>query len=303
MTVTAAGREARHRFGHGAHAREADRESQHGRDTHPPTRSPLRRMTTTWMNRSTTRSSGPLIALRTEPREPSRLSGPVSATSSSRMTTDPRHVVRELSIRGHFGTSTGRTRPTRSATSATVARGYRARTAGYPTSTVVISSRCLRAVTSVPIVIATAREMETEMVPRAAMPCGHYVRQPSRSISSGPLARRAPAFALQNGGFDRNRCRDLTRHDQTRAALQWRRASAEPQVVDLLGTWPGTRPKVRPRRECCSPRSWRQPSGGGDKTVTSTSPGCAQLRSIRRAATSLSPHGSGLRPELVAPED
>lgn len=128
--------------------------------------------------------------------------------------------------------------------------------------------RMLRGVSSVPVIVATARDDEAEVVRVLDAGADDYVIKPYTAVQ---LDARIRAVLRRSAGdrpaSDEIVIGDLTVDTARRVA---RLAGSEIELsrleFDLLSHLAQRSPHVVPRRELLS-EVWRQPHGGGDKTI------------------------------------
>ncbi|HKA85127.1 MAG TPA: response regulator transcription factor [Acidimicrobiales bacterium] len=127
--------------------------------------------------------------------------------------------------------------------------------------------RMLRGVSDVPVIVATARDDEAEIVRLLDQGADDYVVKP---YSAAQLEARIRAV-LRRGGAgdddDRVQVGDLVVQPRTRSAtLDGRQLDLTRLEFDLLAHLARRSPDVVTRRELLA-EVWRQPYGGADKTV------------------------------------
>jgi DNA-binding response OmpR family regulator len=127
--------------------------------------------------------------------------------------------------------------------------------------------RMLRGVSDVPVIVATARDDEAEIVRLLDQGADDYVVKP---YSAAQLEARIRAVLRRGGGGeddDRVRVGDLVVQPRTRSAtLDGRQLDLTRLEFDLLAHLARRSPDVVTRRELLA-EVWRQPYGGADKTV------------------------------------
>ena len=127
--------------------------------------------------------------------------------------------------------------------------------------------RMLRGVSDVPVIVATARDDEAEIVRLLDQGADDYVVKP---YSAAQLEARIRAVLRRGGGADdddRLQVGDLVVQPRTRSAtLDGRQLDLTRLEFDLLAHLARRSPDVVTRRELLA-EVWRQPYGGADKTV------------------------------------
>jgi DNA-binding response OmpR family regulator len=125
----------------------------------------------------------------------------------------------------------------------------------------------LRGVSDVPVIVATARDDEAEIVRLLDQGADDYVVKP---YSAAQLEARIRAVLRRGGGGDdddRVQVGDLVVQPRTRSAtLDGRQLDLTRLEFDLLAHLARRSPDVVTRRELLA-EVWRQPYGGADKTV------------------------------------
>jgi DNA-binding response OmpR family regulator len=164
--------------------------------------------------------------------------------------------------------------------------------------------RMLRAVSSVPIVVATARDEESEIVELLDAGADDYVVKP---FAAAQIEARLRAVLRRASSDDPGtgplRLGDLVVDRARRSAsLAGRPLELSRLEFDLLAHLASRSPEVVTRRELLA-EVWRQPYGGGDKTVdvhlswlrrklgeTASAP--AYLHTVRGVGVKLEPPGA-----------
>ncbi len=126
--------------------------------------------------------------------------------------------------------------------------------------------RMLRGVSDVPVIVATARDDEAEIVRLLDQGADDYVVKP---YSAAQLEARIRAVLRRGSGGDDDRVQvgDLVVRPRTRSAtLDGRQLDLTRLEFDLLAHLARRSPDVVTRRELLA-EVWRQPYGGADKTV------------------------------------
>ncbi len=128
--------------------------------------------------------------------------------------------------------------------------------------------RMLRGVSDVPVIVATARDDEAEIVRLLDQGADDYVVKP---YSAAQLEARIRAVLRRGSGGDddddRVQVGDLVVRPRTRSAtLDGRQLDLTRLEFDLLAHLARRSPDVVTRRELLA-EVWRQPYGGADKTV------------------------------------
>ncbi|MCF6505841.1 response regulator transcription factor [Blastococcus sp. MG754426] len=128
--------------------------------------------------------------------------------------------------------------------------------------------RMLRAVSSVPVIVATARDDDGSIVRVLDAGADDYVRKP---YSADQLDARIRAVLRRSGAADREetelRIGDLTVDPRgRRVSYAGRAVELAPREFDLLAYLAARAGAVVPRRELLA-EVWQLPYGGPDKTV------------------------------------
>ncbi|GMR02743.1 MAG: response regulator transcription factor [Acidimicrobiia bacterium] len=127
--------------------------------------------------------------------------------------------------------------------------------------------RMIRAVSHVPVVVATARDDEADIISVLDAGADDYVIKP---FSADHLAARIRAVLRRSGEVIEDDtitvgelCLDLDAHEAT---LQGRQLDLTARAFDLLAYLASRPGKLVSKRELLA-EVWRQPYGGADKTV------------------------------------
>jgi DNA-binding response OmpR family regulator len=128
--------------------------------------------------------------------------------------------------------------------------------------------RMLRAVSAVPVIVATARDDDTSVVRALDAGADDYVVKP---FSSGQLEARIRAVLRRTAGADRGPAPvtvgELTVDPRSRRVTRaGRPVELSPKEFDLLAYLAARAGTVVPKRELLT-EVWQQPYGGSDKTV------------------------------------
>jgi two-component system KDP operon response regulator KdpE len=128
--------------------------------------------------------------------------------------------------------------------------------------------RMLRAVSAVPVIVATARDDDTSVVRALDAGADDYVVKP---FSSGQLEARIRAVLRRTAGADPGpvpvTVGELTVDPRSRRVTRaGRPVDLSPKEFDLLAYLAARAGTVVPKRELLT-EVWQQPYGGSDKTV------------------------------------
>lgn len=129
--------------------------------------------------------------------------------------------------------------------------------------------RMLRGVSSTPVIVATARDDEAEVVRLLDAGADDYIVKP---YSAAQLDARIRAVLRRALASSQPADREITLGDlrvdpdRRRATLAGRPLELSRLEFDLLAHLARRSPEVVPRRELLA-EVWRQPHGGGDKTI------------------------------------